>query len=390
MGLTSEDLVTVLTACAGDEVNDLGETVALLRQSQPSLTATVLSAWQAEGRELSPALLAELEVERARVAYYRTVGAELMAKVPGLTSVKGLEILDLYPAGWMRHLNDLDLIASSESELWLACDLLIADGWEINTATFAYFAGAIQVIASVRRPSHDPYDIPYGIELSTFCALGNFGAISPLARMPESWRVSAIKNIIMLLFERCEQPYRARDLIDVVLLHEALRGNELAVLHQAVVSLSLGIQYSELIALVDKVGLPSLPAWPARRLAAPAIRARRLAQGASSFLRPVAGTGRQLQRRMITGELSKTDSRAWDLIQGRLPVPAAMSAGLLAFGLPLDGPRPEVTATVLCRRGNLAWADTPLGRFLLTIGDFVDEERLEEITSLSNPQSPVI
>lgn len=380
MSLTSDDLVAVLTACAGEEVNGPGETVALLRQSQPALTATLLSAWQSEGRELSPALRSELDVDRARADYYRTVSADVMSKVPGLTSVKGLEILDLYPAGWARRLNDLDLVAANESDLWLACDLLIADGWEIDTATFSSFAGAVQVMTSIRRPSDDPYDIPYGIELATYYALGNFGAISPLARLPESWRVPAIKNIIMLLYERYEQPFRARDLIDLALLHDALRDDELADLHEAVVSLSLGVEYGELIALVEKVGLKPLPSWPAKRLATSAIRARRLVRGASYFLRPVAATGRHMQRRMITGEIGRAESRAWDVVQRYLSVPAAMSGGLLAFGLPLDGPCPAVTETVLYRRADLAWADTPAARFLLTIGDFVREEQFDEIS----------
>jgi hypothetical protein len=380
MGLTSEDLVAALTTCSGEEVNGSGETLALLRQSQPSLVATVLSAWEAEGRELSQALRAELAAKRARVEYYRSVGATLMSKVPGLTSVKGLEILDLYPAGWTRQLNDLDLVAASEADLWLACEQLIVDGWEIDTATFCYFAGAVQVLASMRRPSDDPYDIPYGIELTTYCALGNFGAISPLATLPEKWRVSAIKNIIMLLYERYEQPFRARDLIDVVLLHDALRGGELAELHRAVASLRLGVEYGELRALVDQAGLGPLPGWPARQLAPAATQARRLARGASYFLRPVAGTGRQLQRRMITGKLGRAGSRGWDLVQDHLPVPAAMSGGLLAFGLPLAGQPPGVPHTVLHRRGDLAWADTPVARFLLTIGDFVTQEQFDEIS----------
>jgi len=380
MGLTSEDLVAALTTCTGEEVNGPGETVALLRQSQPSLTATVLSAWEVQGRELSPALQAELDAKRARAGYYRSVGTTLMSKVPGLTSVKGLEILDLYPAGWTRQLNDLDLVAASEADLWLACGHLIADGWEIDTATFSYFAGAVQVLASMRRPSEDPYDIPYGIELTTYCALGNFGAISPLATLPEKWRVSAIKNIIMLLYERYEQPFRARDLVDVVLLHDALRGSELAELHRAVAALRLGVEYRELLTLVDRAGLGPLPAWPARPLAVAATQALRLTRGASYFLRPVAGAGRQLQRRMITGELGRAGSRVWDAVQDRLPVPAAMSGGLLAFGLPLEGPPPSVPRTVLCRHGDLAWADTPVARFLLTIGDFVTEEQFNEIS----------
>ncbi len=379
MGFTSENLVAALTVCTGEAANDLADAVALLRQ-ESSLAPTLLSAWQAEGRELSPALRLELDAERARVDYYRGLDADLTSKISGLTSVKGLEILELYPAGLTRHMNDLDYVTSTESDLWQACDQLIRDGWELDTATFSYFAGAIQVMASMRRPAEDPYEIPYGVELSTFYSFGNFGAISPAARLPEKWRCPAIKNIIMLLYERYEQPFRARDLFDAVLLHDALRGDELSALHRAVVTLSLGVEYSELVRLVDKAGLGPLPAWPARQLAASAIRARRLALGASYFLRPLAGTGRQMQRRMITGEIGSAESRAWDVVQRYLSVPKAMSGGLLAFGLPMEGPRPNVTSTVLYRHADLAWADTPVARCLLTIGDYVSQEQFDELT----------
>ena len=67
-------------------------------------------------------------------------------------------------------------------------------------------------------------------------------------------------------------------------------------------------------------------------------------------------------------------------MQRRLPVPAALSGGLLAFGLPLEGPAPRVDRAVLCRRGNLAWADTPVGRFLLTIGDYVSQDEVDDLT----------
>jgi hypothetical protein len=64
----------------------------------------------------------------------------------------------------------------------------------------------------------------------------------------------------------------------------------------------------------------------------------------------------------------------------------AIGSGLLAFGLPLDGPRPAVTRAVLRHRGELAWADTPVGRFLLTIGDDVSESAVDE---LSGPEDDV-
>ena len=270
MGFTSDDLVAALTVITGEESNGLADTLAVMGQ-EPSLRPTMLAAWQAEGRELTPALQYELDSERARVEYYRRLDARLTSKIPGLSSVKGLEILDLYPVGLTRHQNDLDYVAS-EADLWLACDQLIADGWELDTAMFSYFAGSLQVMASMRLECDDPYEIPYGVELSTFYSLGNFGPIRPLASMPEKWRSPAIKNILMLLYERYEQHFRARDLVDAVLLHDALGDGELASLHRAVVRLSLGVEYGELIRLVDKAGLGPLPAWPAKLLASSVIR----------------------------------------------------------------------------------------------------------------------
>ncbi|HVB43697.1 MAG TPA: hypothetical protein VNF47_13470 [Streptosporangiaceae bacterium] len=383
MGLTAQNLIEALTACAGGEMDEfaegiesesLPEIVLLMRHAQPTYMVTVLSAWEVEGRDLSPALKLELDVARARADYYRSVHANLTSKVTGLSSVKGLEILDLYPEGLTRHLNDIDYVAATESGLWQACDLLMRDGWELYTATFSHFGGGPQVMVSLRRPHEDPFQLPYGIEMTTYYSLGNYGAIRPLVHLPAKWRGAAIKNILMLLYERYEQPFRARDLVDTVLLHDALRGDELAALHEAVVTLSLGVEYNELVELVGRSGLGTLRPLPGKRWTTGTIRVRRLARGASFFLRPVAGTGRQLQRRMITGEISRPEGVLWDAVQRQLPVPAAMSGGLLAFGLPMDGPPPEVASIVLYRRGKLAWADTPAARFLLTLGDFVDED----------------
>jgi len=390
MGFTADSLIEALITCSGgeldgladeDEAFALAEIAAFLRHGQPSFAATVLSAWQAEGRELSPAMLLELDAARARVEYYRSVNASVTSKVPGLSSIKGLEIVDLYPGGLARHMNDLDYVASAESDLWQATDYLMLNGWELHTATFSYFGGSVQVMVSLRRPNEDLYQLPYGVELTTYYSPGNYGAIRPLVRLEPEWRVPAVKNILMLLYERYEQRFRARDLVDAVLLHGALGGGEVGVLHDAVVRLGLGVEYGELTGLVDRAGLGPLPPWPGRPWATGRVRAGRAARGAGFFLRPLAGTGRVLQRRLITGELGRAGAAGWEAVQRRLPVPAALSGGLLAFGLPLEGPAPRVDRAVLCRRGNLAWADTPVGRFLLTIGDYVSQDEVDDLTS---------
>jgi len=245
MGLTADNLVDVLITCSGGEVDGLAtdretaklaEIVVLLRHAQPTFAPTVLSAWQAEGRELSPAMLLELDAARARVDHYRSVDASLASKVPGLTAVNGLEINDLYPGGLARHMNDLDYVASAESDLWQATDYLMLNGWELHTATFSYFGGSVQVMVSLRRPNEDLYQLPYGVELTTYYSPGNYGAIRPLVRLEPEWRVPAVKNILMLLYERYEQRFRARDLVDAVLLHGALPGPmTCGVLHPSVV-----------------------------------------------------------------------------------------------------------------------------------------------------------
>jgi hypothetical protein len=379
MGFTADDLFGALTVCTGAEADDLADTLAILRGSQPAFTATLLSAWQADGQKLSPALRYELDAERARVDFYRALDAKVTAQVPGLTSVKGLEICDLYPGGLARHQNDLDFVAADETDLWHATQVLLDDGWELHTATFSIFAGELHIMNSVRRPADDPYEIPYGVELTTYFSQGNFGAIGPLLQMPAAWRSPAVKNILMLLYERYEQKFRARDLLDTVLLHSALRPGELEVLHDAVRTLNLGVEYGELITLVGKTSLGTLPPWPGMRATTTATAGLRLARAASSYLRPICGLGRQLQRRLITGEMTGSERVLWEAVQRQLKVPAALSAGLMAFGLPIEGVTPDVTSTVLRRRGDLAWADTPAARFLLAIGDDVTAEDFDEL-----------
>jgi hypothetical protein len=380
MQLTAGNLVQALAICAKGPVDEPAEIVALVRQAQPSFAATLYSAWQAEGTELNPALRAELDAGRARVDFYRSVAAQVMSAVSGLTTIKGLEVAALYPDGLVRYMNDLDFIACSERTMWEAVSFLLEDGWDLDTATFSRIEGALRVMVSLRRPNEDRYQLPYGIELAPYYTLGNQGGIPPVLQLPEQWCTPAIKNTLMLLHERYEQPFRARDVVDAALLHESLRDGELDTLHRGVVALGLAAEYSELIRLINAVGLGSPPRLPGGQWTTARVRARRLARGASFFARPLAGTGRHLQRRLMTGEPGRAEGMVWAAVQRRLPVTTAIGAGLLAFGLPLDGPRPDVAAAVLYHRGELAWVDTPVGRFLLTIGDEVSESAVDELS----------
>jgi hypothetical protein len=380
MELAADKLVETLAACSKGPADEPGEIVALVRQAQPSFAATLYSAWQAEGIELSPVLREELKAVQARVDFYRSVAAGVLSACGSLTTIKGLEVAALYPRGLIRYMNDLDFVAFSERDLWQAVSFLLEDGWDLDTATFSYIGGALQAMVSLRRPNEDRYQLPYGIEIATYYTLGNQGGIPPVLRLPAQWRAPAIKNLLMLLNERYEQPFRARDVVDAALLLESLRDGEADALHRGVVALGLAAEYSELVQLIRDVGLGSPPPLPGGEWTMVRVRARRLARGASFFARPLSGTGRHLQRRLMLGQPGRAEGMVWAAVQRWLPVVTAVRGGVHAFGLPLDGPRPAVTAAVLRHRGELAWADTPVGRFLLTIGDDVSQSAIDELS----------
>jgi hypothetical protein len=385
MDLTSDNLVKALVTCASGPANEPAEIVALVHRAQQSFGATLFSAWQEEGEALNAALLQETDTMRSRVSFYRSVADQLLATVDSMTTVKGLGVADLYPAGWVRYMNDIDFVVPDESSLWRAVCLLMGNGWEPAGATFSYVDNSLQVLVSLRLPHEDRYQYSYGVDISTFYTLGDLCGIRPVLRLPVKWRAPGIKNMLMLLNERYEQPFRARDVLDAALLRESLRDEELATLREAVTELNLAPEYSELAGLVRNAGLGELSPLPGGHLTGARVRARRLARGARFFARPVTGAARHLQRRMLTGTLSRGQAAAWTALGPRLDVARAVQGGLLAFGLPLDGPAPDVTAAVLHQRGKQAWMDTPVGRFLLTTGEEVEESAVAELSGQLDP-----
>ncbi|MFY1636209.1 nucleotidyltransferase family protein [Solwaraspora sp. WMMB335] len=382
--LTADDVLSALSVCCGEALEDPAEAVALLRRSQPALTATLYSAWATSGVTLDPGLAYDLELATSRVSYFRRVAAELAEHATGLTPIKGLEVADRYPAGLGRSMNDLDYVARTEADLWQAARLLIDTGWELHTATFTCHEQRLHVMVSLRRPHESSFVLPYGVEIATWWSLGDLAGVPPLITMPQPWRIPTVKNTLMLLFERFEQPFRARDLVDASLLIGSATEAERSTLTQAMTALGLWPEYAELAALVEGTSLPTLPLPPRRHRLV--TRARRATRGAAMLRRPLTGTARHLQRRLIRGAAARIEQRSWAAAADRIAVGPALRAGVLAFGLPLDGAPPGTAPTaILHERGRLAWADTPVGRFLLTVGDDVDADIVAELSNMAGP-----
>lgn len=381
MDLTAANLVEALSVCTGGQVDDLADVVDLVRKEQPSFAATIFAAWEAEGKTLSPLLRLELDYARDRFDFYRSLADKVKAAVPGLTTVKGLEVAALYPEGLVRTQNDLDFIAPSQTQLWQGVAFVTDLGWRARTATFAKLDGTLQIMVNTTLPNEDEYRAARHIEFGNYYTLGNSGGIPPVLKFRDEWlNPAAIKNFLMLLHERYEQPFRARDLVDAALMSDSLDDSQHDTLHAGIVALDLAVAYNELVRLVAQTGMPPLRPLRGGQLATTLVRARRTARGAGLFAKPLAGSGRHLQRRVMQSDPGRAEGAVWDVVQRQLPVKKAVEAGLLAFGLPVSGPKPELTAATLHSRGDVAWAETPAGRFLLTLGDYVTQAAVDELT----------
>ena len=378
MELTADVLTRVLAVCCGEELEEPVEALLYSRQCQPSFSPTLYAAWRNEGLPLNPALRYELDSQFERIERYRALAAVIDREVPGSTPFKGLEVAALYPADSTRHLNDLDYLAD-EPGLWRMCETLTGDGWDLHTATFLLLDGRLHVLACLRLPHADPFTLPYGVEVSTYVTLGDLAGVEPIVELPPRWREPAVKNLLMLLYERFEQPFRARDLVDSALLLPTV--SDFAALWDEIDRLRLWPEYFELAALLERCELTAVPAAPRSRAVALArSRAGRARRRVTELRRPAGVTVRHLQRKLLFAGQSRVERRLWAFAGNRLDAGRALRAGLLCFGLPLPGVRPDVDTATVRERDGLTYVDTPSARFLLTAGEEVDEQDVEKLS----------
>lgn len=348
MELDADSLVRALAVCCGEEPAGPEEAVWLCRKQQPSFLATLCSAWDG----LNDGLAFELASQRARNDFYRVLAASLDS--PEAIPLKGLEVGRLYPDGWVRYMNDLDYHVARPEALWEVAASLLEREWTLDSGTFTRVNNSLQVLLSFRLPHPDRYQLPYGVELTTYVSLGDLGAVPPvLALTPD---LVPVKNLVMLLFERFEQPFRARDLVDGALLIESV---DVGAIERVLDRLDLWPEYAELASLLSRAELASPPRIPGDVVAR--SRRRRAVRAVKASLSP-AGLARRTQQRMVARGLPAVGRRAFERVGARW----ALDSGLLCFGLPVPGSAERVRVG---GRDDLTWIDTPVGRFLLTPGD---------------------
>jgi hypothetical protein len=337
------------------------------------LAVTLLSAWALEGRRLDPGLARELEWHRRRLARYRAVWARIDQAVPGAYLLKGLEIAGLYPPGLVREAGDLDVGVRRADDLWRIARLLEESGWQLTAFTVVRRDGQLETLAEFLLEGDEPEFLlePFTVELKTI----DIGSRARSQRIPDPAGSSTVKNLLALLAERWERPFRSRDVLDLALLLHCLRPEELPRLRAGLGTLGLWRPWRELHRAAARLG------WVPAGLPPLADRERTLRPGAARRWRRLAARAHPvrvlalLAQRGVAEDRGRATDRLSDLLHRWLGVERLLALGLPLFGTPVGDQR--AASLRLERRGRQLVAVSPVGSLLLVGGparqDWIEE-----------------
>jgi hypothetical protein len=337
------------------------------RRPRHKLGVTLLSAWAAEGRELSPAQREELTAQRARIEAYRQVWSDLRGVAPSAYLVKGPGVAAHYPPGILRAAGDLDVICHDPGQLWAAAGRLRSDGWSAGAFGVLARAGgdAVHFLVELRRPATAPNTAPLAVGMSTVDVGTNLRA-GP-RWLPDPTGSAIATNLVAITAERWERPFTSRDLIDLTLLRPALTEPDVAALRAGLSAVGLWPEWRELTRAAAPLD-PGADGWP--EPPAGTLPRTWLTRGFSTarwwthplrLLGSVAASTVERDRGRLADWLSA-------VLHERVGADRLRAAGLPLFGVPLDPPEPTGAGTDLVRHGRLLSCRTPVGSFLLASG----------------------
>ncbi|MFF6776675.1 hypothetical protein ACFY8W_24450 [Streptomyces sp. NPDC012637] len=139
----------------------------------------VLSALARDGVRMGEAARAELRRARDRAAHYTRLAAEL-ARSTGVRAIRGLPLAGYYPAGLLRPLDTLDLVAPDQAALWQAVIRLVTEHPVEHIDVSLLGDRPHHTAVTVHWPAEDPLVDPwFRVHLST-AALPGDGSTVPV------------------------------------------------------------------------------------------------------------------------------------------------------------------------------------------------------------------
>lgn len=363
-------------SAAGDD-----ELVEASRDPKHKLGVTLLSAFAAAGRTLTPDQEVELGHHRERVERYRAAWKEVHAVAPDAYRVKGDEIAQYYPGGVLRPSSDLDVVIRDPAQLWAAARRMVELGWEIGALTIVESRDGgdpdILLECQIRGDHETIFGVYFGVELRTVDIPTSIR--QPAYRVSDPHGSPLAVNTIALLAERWEREFTSRDRLDLALMVGRYTESDQRALVAALTETEMWPEWRELSREIGRIGwLPDLPILRAaeREYKTP-TRARRIAHGVRLWGHPLRAMA-YLAQTTIDADRGKVADAMASLVGKHVGAQRVFRLGVPVFGVPLpEPPGPAPQRLSLVRRGRHLVAASPLGEFLLVTGS-CQEEWIEE------------
>lgn len=362
--ITASEIEHIARATARRPIElDADLVLAVIRESQ-RIAPTLFTAWIHDGRAITPVMGGVVEEEAARQERTRRITERVVREHPQAVILKGQSIADMYPAGVLRETRDLDLFLPSLTELWDAARSLIADRFHVMALTLRQVDGAAHALLSLERII-DRLRWPEHVELTTLMLSGNIRDVPATPLIQVSSAVT--RNIVLLLEERFQRSFIARDLVDATILLRSISpcdGDEFVT---TIGQLELAPELAELVTRLDALGLlqADVPAklMPPDLIERSQRERRKRRWGRSLTLTGLVAMG---QAQMLSGRLGRVRRTLWRRAIAATSGERLWRSGVAFFGAATDRATADSFELRLARRTPYASAETPIGSFILS------------------------
>ncbi|MFI8962721.1 hypothetical protein ACIGO8_11425 [Streptomyces sp. NPDC053493] len=178
----------------------------------------VLSALDRDGVRMGEPARAELRRARERAAHYARTAAAL-ARSTGVRAVRGLPLAGYYPAGLLRPLDTLDLVAPDEAALWQAVIRLVTDHPVEHIDVSLLGERPHHTTVTVHWPAEDPLVDPwYRVQLTTAALPGDGSAVPVRPYLVADAHVECLIALAESRLQRPAQPPGPVTLLDIASL----------------------------------------------------------------------------------------------------------------------------------------------------------------------------
>jgi hypothetical protein len=244
---------------------DLAPLAAAAKQEHPTLDRLVYSVAAASGQTLPEEVTRGLDHVRARARTFARLADVARAASPNVQEVKGAVIAKRYPAGLVRPVGDLDLVADGEHDLWRAATA-IAELGQLSFADLTFFGRPRQTVLTLEWPANDELTEQQliGVDLSTAAFAGDFDRVPPVQRLPADEWAAALLSVAE---ERFQRPFQTKDLVDVHVLDQQAPPRHIV---EVVAQSRRAPETLELLAAAHAARPLSAAAWLLEELRAPA------------------------------------------------------------------------------------------------------------------------